>query len=229
VRDLPKALWLLREVYSGGTDGKQAANLFEHDFDLRRGFVQWRNRLYQVMGEKATASAGAVIAHHQAPLGAVLRDLREAEKRAKTYRRNGDDGKPTDRDAFSLTVVKRSGGALILTDKWGEPMALLVELRDFLAKSGVSRRAVYHTLEWLNEKDLPEPEGDGGMLQSLLAYQFDRQTDKTAREAKAMVPSLAERLTAQTLAQRRERIRWLRNFLTVAEFLARETRAGEPA
>ena len=220
VRDLLKMLWLLREVYSGGTTGGYAANLFEHDFDLRRGFVQWRNRLYQVMGQRATASAGAVIAHHQAPLGAVLRELRAAESRAKT-----EGG----RDAFSLTVVKRSGGALTLTDKWGEPVALLADLRAFLAERGVSRRAVYHTLEWLNEKDLPEPEGDGDMLQSLLAYQFDRQTDKTAKEAKAMVPSLAERLTAQALAKPRERVRWLRNVLSVAEFLARETRTGESA
>ena len=43
---------------------------------------------------------------------------------------------------------------------------------------------------------------------------------------------MAQRLTALTLAQpAKERINWLRNFISVAEFLAREVRstAGEDA
>jgi CRISPR-associated protein Cmr2 len=110
-------------------------------------------------------------------------------------------------------------------------VALLNDLRDFLADEGVSRRAVYHTLEWLKEQDLPAPQGDGEMLKTLLAYQLDRQTDKSAKDAKAKVPGLAQRLTDLTLAQpeERDRIPWLRNFLSVAEFLARETRAGGDA
>src|SRR5690606_7332961 len=110
------------------------------------GFAWLNGRLMRMMGRHATASCGAIIAHHQAPLSAVLRELRAAESRAKN-----DGG----RDAFSLTVVKRSGGALTLTEKWGEPVRLLQALRDFLADEGVSRRAVYHTLEWLNENELP--------------------------------------------------------------------------
>ena len=50
------------------------------------------------MGERATASAGAVIAHHKAPLGAVRRGFRRSQQRAKN-----EGG----RDAFSLTIMKR--------------------------------------------------------------------------------------------------------------------------
>ena len=169
---------------------------------------------------EATASTGAVIAHHQAPLAAVRRELAAAEQRAKN-----EGG----RDAFSITIIKRSGGTLRLTAKWGEPVALLQDLRQFLAHGDVSRRAAYHTLEWLDAQTLPTPEGDGAMLQSLLAYQFDRQAQGAA---KGQAAPLAQRLTELTLAQpAKVRITWLRNFISVAEFLAREVRstAGKSA
>ena len=171
----------------------------------------------RMMGTQATASCGAVIAHHQAPLAAVRRELAAAEQRAKT-----EGG----RDAFSITIVKRSGGALRLTANWGEPVALLNDFRAFLAADGVSRRAAYHTLQWLDAQTLPTPEGEGAMLQSLLAYQLDRQV-KGNNEAKAQAAPLAQRLTAQTVLQPAgQRITWLRNFIGVAEFLAREVRSS---
>jgi CRISPR-associated protein Cmr2 len=166
------------------------------------------------MGSKATASCGAVIAHHQAPLAAVRRELHAAEQRAKN-----EGG----RDAFSITIIKRAGGALRLTAKWGEPVALLNDLRSFLAHPDVSRRAAYHTLEWLDAQTLPVPEGDGAMLQSLLAYQLDRQA---GGHAKAQAAPLARRLIQLTLEQPLQgRIAWLRNFISAAEFLAREVRS----
>jgi len=220
VRDLPRAMWLLRLVYSGGMVDAATLNLFSHDMDIQRGFVRWEDKLYQVMGEHATASTGAVIAHHQEPLSAVMRELRAAEKRAKSNLRLGTDGKPTDRDAFSITVIKRSGGALRLTDKW-DAVPLLDELMAFLRDEGTSRRAVYHSLEWL--KDLPDPKGKPEMLESLLAYQLARQSDGAA---KAQAPGLAKRLAELTAKQPKDGLVWLQNFLTVAEFLARETRAG---
>ncbi|MFT7931933.1 hypothetical protein ACMYLP_23145, partial [Salmonella enterica subsp. enterica serovar Enteritidis] len=51
---------------------------------------------------------------------AVTRELQAAEKRAK------EEG---GRDAFSLTVVKRAGGALSFTAKWGEHLELLLRFR----------------------------------------------------------------------------------------------------
>src|SRR5690606_20388275 len=104
-----------------------------------------RGRLLRLMGDRATASAGAVIAHQMAPLGAVLRELRAAEARAKS-----EGG----RDAFSISLVQRSGGKQHLAARWHyeecgvDTLHLLGRLRRFLAREQVSRRAVYNTLEW---------------------------------------------------------------------------------
>ncbi len=214
VADLLPTMQRLRHAYSGTVPEDAPVDWG----DLRRtkklvcknGFAYLNGRLMRMMGKHATASTGAVIAHHQAPLGAVMRELRTAEKRAKT-----EGG----RDAFSLTIIKRSGGALYLTAKWGEPMALLGDLRDFLADSDTSRRAVYHSLEWL--KDLPDPKGKPEMLESLLAYQLARQSGGNTQAA-----HLAKRLAQLTACQPKNGLNWLENFLTVAEFLARETRTG---
>ena len=222
VADLLPAMQRLRLAYSGHdpahADGDRSG------LALKNGFAMLGNRqrgwrLMRMMGEHATASCGAVVAHHQAPLGAVMRELRLAEKRAK-----GEGG----RDAFSLVIVKRSGGALVVTAKWGEPMALLGELCRFLQHEGVSRRAVYNSFEWL--KDLPRDQPD--MLAALLAYQLDRQADKAARGMHD-VPDLARRLAALAFDTRQhpndshnaDPLAWLQHFMSAAEFLARETRS----
>ena len=210
--DLLSAMQRLRRAYSGEAGDQQAGD--RKGLTLHAGFALLGGRLMRTMGHKATASAGAVIAHHQAPLSAVLRELRAAEKRAKN-----DGG----RNAFSLSLIKRSGGALQFTAKWGEPVALLAAVRDFLTEPDVSRRAVYNSLEWL--KDLPEPDGDGSMLAKLLAYQLARQTERKTTLDHHDVPGLARRLTDLALQQPEKRLTWLANFLAVAEFLAREGRS----
>lgn len=218
VADLLSVMQRLRHAYSGH-DPKHEGGV-HGGLTLHKGFAALKSRrggkervqLMRMMGTTATASCGAVIAHHQAPLGAVMRELRAAEGRAK---------KEGGRDAFSITVIKRSGGALYLTAKWDEPVTLLGDLRDFLAGPDVSRRAVYHSMEWLT--DLPEPQGDGAMLESLLAYQLARQASGQARQK---APELARRLAALTGTHSENKLRWLANYLSVAEFLARETRTG---
>ena len=216
VVDLLPAMQRLRLAYAGH-DPAHAGGRDAIGLTLHKGYAILGTRLMRMMGERATASCGAVIAHHQAPLTAVRRELEAAEKRAKN-----EGG----RDALSITVIKRSGGALRLTAKWGEPVALLMALREFLAAPGVSRRAVYAAHEWL--VDLPEPAGDGAMLQSLLAYQFNRQSRDA--DANRQAPSLAQRLTELALGQGEgQRLDWIQNFMSVAEFLARESRNGADA
>lgn len=219
VADLLPAMQRLRVAYAGHDPAHEDGD--RSGLALKNGYALLNGRLMRMMGDRATASSGAVVAHHQAPLGAVLRELRAAEQRAK---------KEGGRDAFSLTIVKRSGGALTVTAKWGEPLRLLTALRDFLAADGVSRRAVYNSLDWL--KDLPPQQPQ--MLEALLAYQFDRQADKAAK-AVHDVPDLARRLAALAFddmahpatANTRAHLDWLANFMGVAEFLARETRSGD--
>ncbi|OGT88812.1 MAG: type III-B CRISPR-associated protein Cas10/Cmr2 [Gammaproteobacteria bacterium RIFOXYA12_FULL_61_12] len=220
VSDLLSSMQRLRLAYSGD-DPAHEGGRDPRGLTLQNGFAMLKGKLMRMMGTKATASCGAVIAHHQAPLGAVMRELREAEKRAK------NEG---ERDAFSITVIKRSGGALRLTEKWGEPVMLLGNLRDFLSDKATSRRAVYHSLEWMT--DLPDPKGKPEILASLLGYQFDRQIKPKEKERvreEHKVSDLARRLASLAAAQPKDSLKWLENFLTVAEFLARETRAGEQA
>lgn len=220
VAELLPAMQRLRVAYAGHDPAHQQGDRDSQGLTLHRGFAMLRQgrrlRLMRMMGERATASAGAVVAHHRAPLGAVLRELRAAESRAK------DAG---GRDAFTLTVVKRSGGALSVTAKWGEPVELLHALSRFLGTDGVSRRAVYNSLEWIKEL----PQKDEAMLASLLAYQLSRQAQG---DAKAQAPDLARRLAALTVDDKlrppprgdEPRLGWLADFMGVAEFLARETR-----
>jgi CRISPR-associated protein Cmr2 len=217
VADLLPAMQRLRHAYSGTLPEDEhtdwgALRQDRKALHCKNGFAYLNGRLMRMMGRHATASTGAVIAHHQAPLGAVLRELRQAEKRAKS-----EGG----RDAFSITVIKRSGGALHLTEKWGEPVTLLDDTIAFLADPVVSRRAVYNSVQWLT--DLPDPKTQPQMLAALLGYQLARQAQDAI---KAQAPDLARRLAALASRQPKNGLDWLRNFLSVAEFLARETRAG---
>lgn len=226
VADMLSTMQSLRLSYSG-TPLRSSGEDVGEDIDWNKaraerktlrcgkGFALLNGRLMRMMGKHATASCGAVVAHHQAPLSAVLRELRAAEKRAKN-----EGG----RDAFSITIIKRSGGALRVTEKWGEPLRLLDDLIDYLRDDDNSRRAVYHTLEWLH--DLPDPQTAGDMLQALLTYQLDRQSSGQSRYK---APDLAARLTRLAQKQKHGGLTWLENFLTVAEFLARETRTGGDA
>ena len=111
--------------------------------------------------------------------------------------------------------------------------------RAFLAQPEVSRRAVYHTLEWL--VDLPSALDDK-MLPALLTYRLKRQSKNHADAgavAEALCGVLASTPLASTPLSQRSQLslsgaegRWkshLRSLLTHAEFLARETRGSDPA
>jgi len=227
--DLLSTMQRLRHAYSGSApqDAKTDWGMVRdhqgdvrHQLVLNKGFAWLNGRLMRMMSPQATASTGAVIAHHQAPLGAVLQALRAAEKRAKN-----EGGHRGGRDAFSITVVKRSGGTLSLTEHWGEPMDLLHALIAFLRTEGTSRRAVFNSLDWM--RDLPEPTNADTttMLATLLSYQFDRQS-QDGSQANKDAPALAQRLATLCAEQTKQPLNWLANFMGVAEFLARETRTG---
>lgn len=223
VADLPSVMARLRDAYSGtavaGEDEDQRNRL-----RLRRGYVQHRGRLYLTMGETATASIGAVIAHHQAPLGGVLRCLHAAEQRAK---------KEGGRNAFCIQTIKRGGGDVTLTMPWRNAEAdtqpgnlqVLRELSAAIREQGVSRRAAYNVYNWLPH--LPEPQTAGGehayraMIESLLHHQFHRQ--KLEREGKPIHSRRLARICQAKTAN--DDAKLLENFLSTAEFLARESRS----
>ncbi len=245
VDDLLPALALLRLAYSGvfptGDAADHAWRLLGVDdsrLDIRKGHVLLRDRLYRVMGREATASAGAVVAHHSAPLGAVLRQLRDAEKQAKN--RGG-------RDAFAIRVLKRSGGMVELVGRWfggldpaqgleSTPIGMLLRLREALANPQLSRRVAYLAQGWLPQLPPSGEFSDPALYEKLLAdnlaYQFARQCqrDDDKQRAKDLGRGLGK--LAVTLAasssrpeeDQRTAADLIRDFLAVAEFLAREGR-----
>ena len=246
VDDLVPCMLTLRLVYSGTSPGddeeawKTLLGSEASPLAIRNGYVfeRARGRLHRLMGEKpsATASFGAVVAHHMAPLGMVLRELREAEKAAK-----GKGG----RDAFCLRILKRSGGhqelvapwALDTADLGGTPAGALVRLSRLLAETGVSRRAVYHSLEWLRllpPKSWVLDAELASLVRENLARQFARQAGCCAERAQrasdmarglvSMVESIerAKRLPAGTSP-----VAWLSTFMQSGEFLARSLVEGE--
>ena len=226
VDDLLPLMTTLRLAYSGMAPDSSMSGLLG-DFQklaLDRGHALLRNRLYRMMGANATASTGAVIAHHTAPLSAVLRELRAAEKCAKN-----EGG----RDAFSITLRKRSGGAIRYTSRWfGEngapaPIALLLELKQALSDPAFSRRVVYIAQDWLPQ--LPEPEHFADlrsyqdMLEQTLSYQFKRQN-----KGRDTYRPLAVKLAAHAAIKHEKAIAYLQDCIATAEFLARESRSGQP-
>lgn len=212
--DLLRAAAWLRAAYSGVDPAKVGASATANmRIDrLANGWARHAGRVLRLMGDQATASAGLVIAHHQAPLSGVLRELRAAERRAKAL---------AGKNAWSLAVVKRGGGALYVTAHWGEPLRLFDALRGFLARDEVSRRAAYHVAEWLH--DVP---ADAGLAATMLGYQMERQC---RGEAAGQARELARRLVeiafddTQRLSQVLP-LQWLADFMMAAEFLAREQR-----
>jgi len=183
------------------------------------------------MGGKATASMGAVIAHHQAPLAAVLRALREAESRAKRAGRN----------AFCLRVVKRGGGETGFVAPWwledsapaaiaATPFGVLLRARNALVggaeEEAMSRRAVYLAREWLTRlPDWPGVDKDAdwqAMTANRLATQFSRQGGQDRQLADDLVAAACA-LSARVGKEPRT---LLDDLLSCAEFLARDVRAA---
>ena len=226
--DLLPAMLLLRAAYSGS--GKMDG--VPGNFDLRglhlgKGFVHLNGRLMLMMGSAATASMGAIVAHHQAPLSAVLRQLRGAEKKAKDHGRN----------AFCLRVMKRGGGEVSVTSKFWQTadkppalsetaLGLMLRFAETLAQPGVSRRAVYNTSEWLAglpERPAPDSlESDRTWQQMVainLAFQLQKQGGVT-HHAAAFVELACRESTSPA-----DTARVLDNLLVASEFFAREGRA----
>ncbi len=218
--DLLPAAAGLRAAYSGSEPADTGTEIAEGGrlARLENGWARFGGRVLRLMGDKATASAGLVIAHHQAPLGAVMRKLREAEKRAKQL---------TGKDAWSLVVLKRGGGALCVTAKWSEPLRLFVALRDLLAREDVSRRAAFHVSEWLDDVPGDRPE----MVTAMLVYQMKRQcaSDEAEKLTDKIAPALVqEAFKASNRLQNVDPLPWLADFMMAAEFLAREQRHTRP-
>ncbi|MDP2368755.1 type III-B CRISPR-associated protein Cas10/Cmr2 [Rhodoferax sp.] len=245
VDDLFDCMQLLRLAYSGiaphedmglgdhigllqkGGSGRQNRLLLSKGFGLLDG------RLMTLMGEKATASMGAVVAHHSAPLSAVLRELRAAESTAKNTAHGNDNGQDINRDAFCLRVLKRGGGEVSVTSPWWpvagqipntaqSALALMKKLADALAKTAFSRGAIYDAQLWFagltdNPSDITNTVWRAQITASL-AYQFDRKSGDaaTANQVVDFVCDVIKPKHPRTAVE---------DFLVASEFFAREARS----
>lgn len=250
VDDLFDCMQLLRLAYSGIAPN-EAMHLGEHigtlvkggsgaqrKLLLDKGFGLLNGRLMTLMGHKATASMGAVVAHHSAPLGMVLRELRASESRAKNTT-HGKDGKGDDvnRDAFCLRVLKRGGGEVNVTSPWWpvatdqqpdtsqSALAMMKELATKLAETDFSRGAIYRAQLWFegltdDAKDAKNSAWRDQMTSSL-AHQFKRQQgdEDLARRVVNFVCDVMKPPHPKTAID---------NFLVTSEFFAREARAFRP-
>ncbi|HOT30318.1 MAG TPA: type III-B CRISPR-associated protein Cas10/Cmr2, partial [Candidatus Ozemobacteraceae bacterium] len=230
VDELLDAMIGLRLGYSG-IEAEFPATAHRKALFLKNGFARLDTRLMQMMGEKATASIGAVVVHHQTPLTIALRSLREAEQTAKKAGRN----------AFCIRVLKRSGGEVSFTDRWwaetnatptratmceNSTFGVLQSLKsEFSINSDLSRRAAYAAAEWL--KDLPvesDPTAASSreIAQALLAHQFQRHKGSPETAVKTV-----HAIWNSSSVPAEKRGESLIGLLSVAEFLARESRSGE--
>lgn len=240
VDDLFDCMQLLRLAYSGIAphDSMDLGNRIgllqkggsrvQGQLLLSKGFGLLDGRLMTLMGEKATASMGAVVAHHSAPLSAVLRELRAAESIAKNTAHGSDN-----RDAFCLRVLKRGGGEVNVTSPWWpvadqkpdpsqSALALMKTLADALAKTAFSRGAIYDAQLWFagltdNPSDLSSPVWRAQITASL-AFQFDQKSGdaQTAKQVVDFVCNVIKPKHPRTAVE---------NFLVASEFFAREARS----
>lgn len=239
VDDLLPCITLLRLAFSGVEPGgaedpiwkQHLAAAFGPSNKIDKGFVLFDGVLHRVMGEKASASIGAVVAHEKEPLARVLRVVRETEKRAKN--KGG-------RNAFALTLLKRSGGPIELTAPWwhdpqdglqASPIGRLLSLRALFSEPGFSRRALYHVLDWLYR--LPSTAALQGrndthadLVRTNLAYQMRRQASSSALEETAAAEAMKLAEVAGEVAERTKEplAAVIEGFLSAAEFLARPGR-----
>lgn len=98
----------LRAAFSGHIKFKDKQ--LEVDFaNEPSGFIEKDGKILTLLGPKATASCGVVIAHYKTPLLEVIKQAKEMEKWAKEM-----DGK----DAFAIAVLKHSGEIHKTRWKW---------------------------------------------------------------------------------------------------------------
>ncbi len=231
VDDLLPAMTLLRYLYSGKKVPEWLLDRLDigvrNRFDSNNGYLRLNGKLLLTMGEKATASCGAIVAHHQTPLGHILKRLRAAESEAKNIDMN--------KNAFALKVIKRAGGEIGITDKWWhdndykQTPELLFKLMELLSHKGVSRRATYNSVTWLDQLPLNPPLE---MLKANLAHQFRQQGGgidganlaiELATYADHHWKDETEK-AGQYQGRRKDSAVRLANLLMVGEFLARESR-----
>jgi CRISPR-associated protein Cmr2 len=227
----------LRRLYSGLRlpDGSLAK---DRGFESRSGYVKRGERLWRVMGEKATCSMGVVVAHQKWPLRHALETARRMERDVAKDR--------LDRNAVAIALLKRSGSHEVFGSKWGQdggvsdpdPLSILQDLVSLIAERWISRRFAYALQEevpvvWTLPETLEE------RAYWLIARHWRRSEHPFDHnriiEAAKRLKELSEQLKAQWPERPGKEDRGGNDAqnafvagLGLAEFIARDIRGGAP-
>ncbi|MEO0297370.1 MAG: type III-B CRISPR-associated protein Cas10/Cmr2, partial [candidate division WOR-3 bacterium] len=104
-------------IYAGGDDVLAffpLEDVLDSSFEIQKKFKE-------ILGEKASMSAGIVIVHHKYPLYLALEELRDAEKMAKEKFK---------KDAFCIKLIRHSGEIRETGGKW----RLIEFMKDLICK-----------------------------------------------------------------------------------------------
>ncbi|MEW6419776.1 MAG: type III-B CRISPR-associated protein Cas10/Cmr2 [Nitrospirota bacterium] len=170
LRDLLRVMRALRAYFSGSFVYDEDGGV-KIDFEKGSGFIPVDEEGYPLslttskkpkgflysMGTTATASMGIAIAHHSYDLSNALQEARDAEKQAKNE---------IGRNAFCISLNKRSGGAEVFGAKWYykndgyfDVIPILEKLVDAFCNDSLSPKFVHDfraELIGLNSAKLPD-------------------------------------------------------------------------
>lgn len=130
-------------IYSGGDDVLafiSLSHLLPVIKELREAFSA-----SDVLGNKATASMGIVIAHYKEPLQKVIRTAQQMEAVAKQYHNNYQE-----KDAVSISLISNSGQTRFVTIPWyldAEKSHSVIDVLTYLNKAfgtDLSSTFLYH-------------------------------------------------------------------------------------
>lgn len=212
----------IRFTFSGNLDKKRKIKL-----DQTNGYILIEDKegkeIIPTLGNRATMSAGVVIAHKNHDLTDVLRNARIAEKEAKDE---------YGRDAFVIKILKHSGSILEYGSKWRyNNVRIIKNINSILAKvikdeikEGLSMsffQSIFDDLEKL-------PHSRIGLVKSLLRLKLKRhihlkklenETDEQLKERKKQLVDEMENLF-NSFIDNQIKEKDYKNILLILRFLA---------
>lgn len=217
--DLLKVMRDLRAFYSGFVDENGNA-----DFKKGNGFIEHDGELLLTMGKKATASMGVVTPHYLQPLNQVMNKVREMEKEAKKDEKN----------AFAISLMKRSGGTEITRAKWFydngdfDTIAFIKQLSDYFTNGVLSTRFAYDFREKLRWMDGLNDKAISSEVLRLLNRHSDRkksEKEMSEEEFKSLLLDIKKGL--MKLRTELGKLEEISKILSLAVFLTKQGSEGE--
>ncbi len=211
----------VRFTFSGNLDKSR-----EIDIHHTNGYILIKDKdgkkIISTLGNKATMSAGIVIAHKNHDLSDVLRNVRSAEKEAKDI---------YDRDAFVIKILKHSGSITEYGSKWRYNDFRVIENINFILKNvakeenkeGLSMsffQSIFDDLKKLSFEDI-------SLIKSILRLKLKRHIhlrqsqNETYEQLKERKKQLVEKIGTlfNSLITNSKKIDDFNNLLLVLRFL----------